>query len=118
MTEPRRRFDTTSDARSVNARPAPDAGRIPAGIEKQTRASWLTTAIRNEGVLCAMSGEANEPMTDTMRLRGWMGRLFGPLLADLKFVDSASLDVLVYCADDLAVGTRGDWQLAGRNETP
>jgi len=68
-----------------------------------------------------VSGEANESMTDTMRLgrlRGWMGRFVGPLLADLKFVDSASLDVLVYCADDLAAGTRGDWQLAGRNEAP
>jgi hypothetical protein len=68
-----------------------------------------------------MSGEANESMTDTMclrRLRGWMGRLFGALYADLKFVDSASLDVLVYCADDLAVSTRGDWRLAGRNEAP
>jgi hypothetical protein len=43
-----------------------------------------------------------------------MSGLAAALLADLKFVDCGSLDVLVYCRDDLAVGAPADLQLAGR----
>jgi len=42
-----------------------------------------------------------------------MSRLLGALLADLRLVDSGSLDVLVYCTDDLPGGGSGDWRLAG-----
>jgi hypothetical protein len=33
------------------------------------------------------------------------------MLADLEFVDCGSLDVLLYCADDLAVTGRGDFEI-------
>lgn len=68
-----------------------------------------------------MSGELNEPMTETLDLRrlpAWMKRLVGALLADLKLVDCGSLDVLVYCRDDLAARAPGDWRLAGRVDGP
>jgi hypothetical protein len=46
-----------------------------------------------------------------------MSHLAAALLVDLKFVDCASLDVLVYCRDDLTVSTP-DWRLAGRVDGP
>lgn len=54
---------------------------------------------------------ANESVIETMgvrRLTGRMSRLFGAILADFEYVDSGSLDVLLYCADDLAAHTPGD----------
>jgi hypothetical protein len=47
-----------------------------------------------------------------------MSRLFGALFADLKFVDSGSLDVLVYCGDDLAANAPGDRRVAGPVDGP
>lgn len=63
-----------------------------------------------------MSAELNEPMTDEIelaRLPAWMRRLRGALFADLKLVDSGSLDILVYCRDDLAGSGLDDSGLAG-----
>jgi hypothetical protein len=63
-----------------------------------------------------MSYELNEPASrplDRLPLPAWMSRFVGALLADLKLVDSGSLDVLVYCRDDLAGSTTGDCQVAG-----
>ena len=76
----------------------------------------MSRAIRNEGLLYVMSCEPNEPMTgalDLPRLPAWMGRFFGALLADVKSVDAGSLDVLVYCRDDLAVAAPADWPVTG-----
>jgi len=67
-----------------------------------------------------MSRELNEPTPDPIdlgRLRARMSRLFGALLADLNIVDCESLDVLVYCRDDLA-GSTGDRRLAGSIDGP
>ena len=78
-------------------------------------------ADRNEGVVCAMSAELSEPMTETIDRRrrpARVSRLFGALLADLKSVDSGSLDVLVYCRDELVGGAPGDRQTAGRLDGP
>jgi hypothetical protein len=36
------------------------------------------------------------------RVAGWMNRSFNAIAAELRFVDSESLDVLLYCGDDLA----------------
>jgi hypothetical protein len=68
-----------------------------------------------------MSGELNGTATDTVysrRLPSWISRLFGELVADLKFVDCGSLDVLVYCVDDLAVRAAGDRRLPGPVDAP
>jgi hypothetical protein len=53
-----------------------------------------------------MSYESNEAMTERIVIRrrvGWRSRWFETILADVKGVDSGSLDVLLYCADDLSV---------------
>jgi hypothetical protein len=55
--------------------------------------------------------DGQESVTDRVgsrRRAGWISRSFGAMLADLEFVECGSLDVLLYCADDLAVTTRGD----------
>lgn len=46
------------------------------------------------------------------RLPWWMSRPLDALAADVRLVDSGSLDVLLYCADDVVVGTVGEWRLA------
>lgn len=40
---------------------------------------------------------------DLRSLAAWIRRRFGGVLADLEAVDCGSLDVLLYCADDLVV---------------
>jgi len=45
-------------------------------------------------------------MTDTIGLRRLAGRLkrsWGAMVADVEPVDSSSLEVLLYCPDDLAI---------------
>lgn len=42
------------------------------------------------------------------RLTRWVSRSRRAILADLDLVDCGSLDVLLYCPDDLAVAGRGD----------
>ena len=42
---------------------------------------------------------------------GWMSRAFDALTADLRLVDCGSLDVLLYCTDDVAAGAPGDTSL-------
>ena len=37
-----------------------------------------------------------------------MRRSCGAIRAELELVDSGSLEVLLYCADDLVAGTAGD----------
>ena len=62
-----------------------------------------------------MSREPNQAMTDAIdrrRVPAPMSRLVGALLADLKLVDCGSLDVLVYCRDDLVGSAPGEWPLA------
>jgi hypothetical protein len=52
--------------------------------------------------------------SETIGLRGllgWVNRSVGAMLADFKIVDSGSLDVLLYCADDVAVSSRADVEL-------
>lgn len=53
-------------------------------------------------------------MTDGIshwRLRGWMNRSFSAIAAELKFVDSSSVDVLLHCSDDLVDSTQRDPQV-------
>lgn len=55
-------------------------------------------------------------MTDEFGLpgrSGWMSRALAAITADLRVVDSGSLDVLLYCTDDVAVGAPGDTRLVG-----
>jgi len=55
-----------------------------------------------------------ESPTDTIglpRLAGWVRRSCGAMLTDLELVDCGSLDVLLYCADELAVTAPGDLEL-------
>jgi hypothetical protein len=47
-------------------------------------------------------------MNHVWRLAGWMNRSFSAIVTELKFVDSGSLDVLLYCGDDLAPSTPAD----------
>jgi len=54
----------------------------------------------------------NELLTDQVGLvAGWVRRSYGAMLADLELVDCGSLDVLLYCADDLALTGRGDSEI-------
>jgi hypothetical protein len=46
----------------------------------------------------------NRPLTDAIGLRplaGWVRRSCRAMLADLEPVDSSSLEVLLYCTEDL-----------------
>jgi len=55
----------------------------------------------------------NESLTDRVRLpglAGWVRRSCGAMRSDLELVDCGSLDVLLYCAEDL-VETGGDFEL-------
>lgn len=55
-------------------------------------------------------GNRIEAMTDATglwRLAGWMSRSCTAMRAELKSVDCGSLDVLLYCPDDLAASTPG-----------
>ena len=48
----------------------------------------------------------NESLTDGVGVRrfaGWVGRSCRTVLADLELADSRSLEVLLYCPDDLVV---------------
>jgi hypothetical protein len=48
-----------------------------------------------------------ESMTDRMGVRslaGWMSRSLGAMRADLEYVDSGSVDVLLYCIDHVDAG--------------
>jgi hypothetical protein len=49
----------------------------------------------------------HEPITDRMgvhSLAGWMSRSFGAMRAELEYVDAGSLDVLLYCTDEVVAG--------------
>ena len=66
-----------------------------------------------------MWGERDEATNHSIgfrRLSGWVRRSFDVVAADLRPVDSGSLDVLLYCTDDVAVSARGDWALTGPAE--
>ena len=66
------------------------------------------------GVSLPSQVNRNESLTDSVglrRLAGWVRRSCDAMLADLEFVDCGSLDVLLYCADDLAVTGRGDFEI-------
>lgn len=68
-----------------------------------------------------MSGDLNATTTDPVyfrRLPSRISRLVGELAADVKFVDCGSLDVLVYCADDVAVSATGDRRLPAPADAP
>ena len=63
-----------------------------------------------------MSRDRDEGMSDEFSLpgrTGWMSRALAAITADLRVVDSGSLDVLLYCTDDVAVGAPGDTRLIG-----
>jgi hypothetical protein len=52
--------------------------------------------------------KGSESMTDRVGLRGlpgWMSRSLDAMRAELKFVDSGSLDVLLYDTDDVTAST-------------
>lgn len=58
-----------------------------------------------------MSRERDETMIDELddpRRCGWMNRAFAAITADLRLVDCGSLDVLLYCPDDVAASAPGD----------
>lgn len=46
--------------------------------------------------------------TGHWRLPGWMNRSFSAIAAELKFVDSGSVDVLLYCPDALVASKPSD----------
>jgi hypothetical protein len=48
---------------------------------------------------------------------GWMSRSVDAVRAELRFVDCGSLDVLLYCADEVAASTR-DSEVAHRAVQP
>jgi hypothetical protein len=50
--------------------------------------------------------ERNEPVTGgagLRRLARWANRFCSAMLAELKLIDCGSLDVLLFCPDDLSV---------------
>ncbi len=53
-------------------------------------------------------------MTDELdfpRLSGWMSRAVAAIAADLRSVDSGSLDVLLYCPEDVSDSAPRDGRL-------
>ena len=59
-------------------------------------------------------GEGDDAANQSIRFRllsGWVGRSFDAVMADLKVVDCGSLDVLLYCPDELAVSAPGEGAL-------
>lgn len=50
------------------------------------------------------------------RLPSWVSRPLDALAADVRLTDSGSLDVLLYCADDVVVGKPGEARLAAPAE--
>ena len=66
-----------------------------------------------------MLGERDEATNHSIgfrRLSGWVRRSFDVVVADVRPVDCGSLDVLLYCTDDVAVSAPGDWVLTGPAE--
>ena len=58
------------------------------------------------GVVLQSQANPNRTPTDAIglrRLAGWIKRSCRAVLADLEPVDSGSLEVLLYCPDDLAL---------------
>jgi hypothetical protein len=56
--------------------------------------------------------DESESMTRRRRpLGGWISRSLRAMQADLGSVECGSLDVLLYCADDIAVGAGGDSEI-------
>lgn len=56
----------------------------------------------------------NPLLSDGIGLRGladWVIRSCGAAIADLKAVDCGSLDVLLYCSDDLVMTGPGDLEI-------
>jgi hypothetical protein len=50
------------------------------------------------------------------RLAAWVRRSLDAIVADVKPVDCGSLDVLLYCTDDVAVSAPREWALTGPAE--
>ena len=76
----------------------------------------LTRGIAEVGDCLSGSRERDEGTIDGFGLptrSGWMSRALAAITADLRLVDSGSLDVLLYCTDDVAVGAPGDTRLIG-----
>lgn len=53
---------------------------------------------------------------DSRHVPRWIRRSFDAILADFKVVDCGSLDVLLYCADDLPVSAPGDSSSTERSD--
>ena len=62
-------------------------------------------AVQHQGEVSLQSqADPNRPLPDAIglrRLAGWFRRSYRAMLAPLEPVDSSSLDVLLYCTDDL-----------------
>jgi hypothetical protein len=59
----------------------------------------------------------NKSLTDGIglrRLASWLRRSCRAMLADLELVDCGSLEVLLYCTDDLAVGDKAPLRVIDR----
>lgn len=66
-------------------------------------------------MLSHLKGEKSA--TGVRSVAGWMSRSVEAVLAELQFVDCGSLDVLLYCADDLAATAR-DPEVAWSPDAP
>ena len=61
-------------------------------------------AVQHHGEVSLQSQANPNRLPDAIglrRLAGWFSRSYRAMLADLEPVDSSSLDVLLYCTDDL-----------------
>jgi hypothetical protein len=56
-------------------------------------------------------GEADGHGVALGRLAGWMNRSFSAIADEIRPVESGSLDVLLYCADDLAPSSATEVEL-------
>ena len=73
--------------------------------------SKSTRTVRSKGGLVRTHVKGSASTTDGTghwRLPGWMGRSLRAIAAELKFVDSGSVDVLLYCPDELVTRTARD----------
>jgi hypothetical protein len=73
--------------------------------------------VQDQGVPLPPQANPHEPLTDGIGLRrvaGWVRRSCRAVLADVEPVDSGSLEVLLYCTDDLAVADEVPSRTVGR----
>jgi hypothetical protein len=87
--------------------------------DRQRGTLKLIVAIESGGAVSThITGEKSaSDRTEPRRVAGWMSRSVEAVRAELQVVDCGSLDVLLYCRDDVAARAR-DREVDGAADRP